>query len=149
MIAINIDPALELVTIKFVGLTTATDIILAMQYCASSYSWKDHYNYFFDIREIKVGFSLTDYPVMIHNLHKLKPRKDTKHACVVGLHTHYAFTLAWKKIAGLHGFEFRSSFSCDELSEWLGIRVSKITDALESEPLFTFSTDAHVLQPQS
>jgi len=149
MIAINIDPALELVTIQFVGFTTANDILLAMNYCASSYSWKNHYNYFFDIREIIVGFSITDYPQLICNLHKLKPQKSTKHACVVNLHTHYAFTLAWKKIAAVHGFAFRSAFSCDELSEWLGISVEEIAATLESKPLFNFSAGAQVLQPQN
>jgi hypothetical protein len=148
MITINIDPSLELVTVKLVGTTTANDILLAMSYLASSDLWRDHYNYFIDIREIIVGFSIAEHPLLMNNLHKLKPLKHTKHACVVGGHTHYAFTLAWEKIAALHGVRFKSSFSCDSLSEWLSVSVSKITKTLESEPLFTFSTDPSELQPQ-
>ena len=148
MIAINIDPSLELVTIKFTGFTTAADIMLAMDYCASSDVWRDHYNYFFDLREMVVGFSMADFPRLITNLHKLKALKQTKHACVVSLHTHYAVTIAWKKVAALHGVRFKSSFSCPELSEWLGISLPEITRTLEAEPLFTFTTDDGELQTQ-
>jgi len=78
----------------------------------------------------------------------INPIKQTKHACVVAGHTHHAFTIAWAKIAGLHGVQFKTSFSCDSLSEWLGKSVSKIAEGLEAEPLFTFSTDGSEFQPQ-
>lgn len=146
MIAINMNPAIELITFQFKGLTTANDLILVMNYCGSSYAWKNSYNYFFDIRKMVVGFSIGDFPTLIHNIHKLEPKENTKHACLVELHTHHAVTLTWKNVASMHGIEYKSSFSCQELSEWLDTSVSEITATLEAEPLVTFSTGKHELQ---